>query len=51
MEVNSFVFSGGYNKRRATDEPKALRVFRLVGHEDEKKLEECITLKVWNDDP
>ena len=51
MEVNSFLFSSGSNKRRTTDEPKALRVLRLVGHEDKKKLEERIPLKVWNDDP
>ena len=51
MEINSFLFSSDYNKRRATDEPKALRAFRLVGHDNEKKSEECIHLKVWNDDP
>ena len=51
MEVNSFLFSSGSNKRRVTDEPKALCAFRLVGREDEKKSEERITLKVWNYDP
>ena len=50
MEVNSFLFSIGSNKRRATDEPKALYAFRLVGHEDKNKSEECIPLKIWNDD-
>ena len=51
MEVNSFLFSSGSNKRIATDEPKELREFRLVDHEDEKKSEERIPLKVCNDDP
>ena len=51
MELNSFLFSSGSNKKRATDEQKALRAFRLVGHDNEKKLEERIPLKVWNDDP
>ena len=37
----------GSNKRRATSEPKALRAFRSGGHEDEKKSEEHIPLKVW----
>ena len=51
MEVNSFLFSSSSNKRRATDEPKALVSFRLVGNEDKKKSEERIPLKVCNDDP
>ena len=51
MDLKSFLFSTGSNERRATDKPKALRAFRLVGHEDEKKSEERIPLKVWNDDP
>ena len=30
-----------------TGEPKAVRVFILGGHEDEKNFEDCIPLKVW----
>ena len=35
------------NKRRVTDEPKAMRSFKMGGHE-ENKYDERIPLKVWN---
>ena len=47
MEVKSLLLGSGYNKRRATGEPKAILAFRLGGHGDEKNSEECFTLKVW----
>ena len=47
MEINRLLLGNGSNKRRATGEPKALREFRLVRHEDEKKSEELTLLKVW----
>ena len=48
MEINSLLLGSGFNKRIATREPKLLRKFRLGGHEDEKRPEERIPLKVWN---
>ena len=47
MEINRLLLGNGSNKRRATGEPKALREFRLVKHEEEKKSEELTLLKVW----
>ena len=45
-EVNRLL-SGSSNKRRAIDEQKALRALRLGEHEDMKKSEDRVTLKVW----
>ena len=38
---------GSYNKRRAIGEQKTLCVIRLGDHEDAKKSEDRIPLKVW----
>ena len=46
MEVNSLLLGIGSSKRRAAGEPKAMRVFKLGGHE-EKRSEGRIPLKVW----
>ena len=46
-EVNSLLL-GSSNKRRAIGEQKTLRDIRLGDHEDAKKSEDRITLKVWN---
>ena len=45
-EVNRLL-SGSSNKRRAIGEQKALRALRLGEHEDMKKSEDRVTLKVW----
>ena len=39
MEINSLLLGNGYNKRRESGESKAMCIFSLGGHEDEKKSE------------
>ena len=46
MEVNSLLMGSGSEKRRATGKPKAMREFKMCGHE-ENKSEERISHKVW----
>ena len=45
-EVNSFLLVSS-NKRRLIGEQKTLRALRLGDHEDAKKSEDRIPLKVW----